>query len=344
MSDQKPNPKSIPSKEDLLSHIYKWSDWLADKLALPTSGWSKIKDIAGNNFELGKMHFQLGNISDAVFRFKMVTWLEPKHIDAWFFLGASYMAEKKIGLARKALQKALDMNPNYEEARYMMAIAKGKDARADEMPRRMPLSLALSHFESVAADYAQEQIEALEYRGHIILAQAVQANVVEGRVDHEIVELGVGPGFCGPLVRDIAARIIGVDMSGAMLEEAMKVINLEGEKIYDILLHKEMHEFLEESPNEVVDIIMSATAFSYVGDLSKIFDHAARTLRPGGLFAFTADPMEGTGLRLDPTVGRFRFSQQYLEEEAARNQFNIITMELVAAYPDYPMWLCVFSK
>ncbi len=343
-SNQGPNAKKTPFLEDLQKQVFGWTGQWKEKLSDFANNWEKIRDITKNNFELGKMHLQLGNLSDAVFRFRMVTWLEPKHTEAWFFLGASYMAEKKLKLARQALQKAVDLYPGYEEARYMLAIAKGKEAKGADLPNKMPLTLAKSHFDSVAADYTQEQIEVLGYEGHRLLTTDLRAHLIEDRLDYEILELGVGTGLCGPFVRSVASRLIGVDISAQMIAEAMKVQDGAGNKVYDALLNKEMVEFLRETPDEVTDIVMAGTVFTYVGDLSEAMKELLRVLRPGGLLAFTVDTTLGDGFRLDTVVGRFRFSEKYLKDIATQYGFTILQMEEVAAYPAYMMWLCVFAK
>jgi predicted TPR repeat methyltransferase len=343
MPDKKPNVKKQESKEFLLQYVYRFSNWLTQQVSFVTSNWTKMQDMTTNNFELGQMHLQLGNTTDAIFRFKIVTWLEPKHTDAWFFLGTSYMAAGQMANAVRALNKSLELRPGYEEAIYMRAIAKGKSALPSDLPKRMPLSLAKSHFDSIAAGYTSDQIEIMRYEGHILLSNAIRQHLIPDRIDHEIIELGVGTGLCGPLVRNIASRLIGVDMSTNMLSEAMQLQDGIGRKVYDILIKKEMHDFLRESPAEVADIVMSATALSYVGDLSELFPMVAKVLRSGGVFAFTVDPT-GSGFALDPSVGRYRFSPEYLAGLADSCGLKQLRMEEIMAYPEYKMLLCVFAK
>src|SRR3954466_3897734 len=54
--------------------------------------WEKFRDIVKNNYELGRMHLGLSNYRDALMRFKFVLWLQPGHVDAMYYLGATYMA------------------------------------------------------------------------------------------------------------------------------------------------------------------------------------------------------------------------------------------------------------
>lgn len=304
-------------------------------------GWEKHRDIVQNNYDLGCKHLALGHVRDAVFRFKVVTWLAPKHADGWYQLGCAYMAEGKAGPARAALAHALKLDPGKEEAVYMMAVAGKGDM---PLPRKMPLALARQHFNRQAARFTGEQVDTYHYQGHKLLADAIRARLAPGRNDYVILELGVGTGLAGSLLRDAASQLVGVDISAAMLDEAAKLQDAAGKKIYDTLINKEIGEFLREAASESCDIVMAAGVFSYIGDVSDIVKQAARVLKPGGLLAFTADKMEGDGFKLDTSAGRFLFSKPYLEAQAAANKYKVLTCEEAPLYPDYGGWLCVFAR
>jgi tetratricopeptide (TPR) repeat protein len=85
----------------------------------------KARDIVKNNYELGRKYYELGNFDDAVIRFKFLTWMEPKHADGWYWLGASYMAVDKKQNAVTALRKALATRPDFPEARDLLKAASG---------------------------------------------------------------------------------------------------------------------------------------------------------------------------------------------------------------------------
>ncbi len=83
----------------------------------------KAQNVAKNNYDLGKKHYENGNFSDAVMRFRLVTWLEPKQAMGWLWLGKSYMAGKDILRARGALFKALELKPDLQEATDLLKAA-----------------------------------------------------------------------------------------------------------------------------------------------------------------------------------------------------------------------------
>ncbi|MEQ1790353.1 MAG: tetratricopeptide repeat protein [Rickettsiales bacterium] len=87
----------------------------------------KIRDVSKNNYELGKKHYDLGNFDDAIMRFKLVTWMDSKKPEGWYWLGASYAAENKKKEASESLKKALELKPSWQEARDMLKALSSAD-------------------------------------------------------------------------------------------------------------------------------------------------------------------------------------------------------------------------
>ncbi|MFW0778297.1 MAG: methyltransferase domain-containing protein [Rickettsiales bacterium] len=300
-------------------------------------------EVAKKNYSLGLMHLNQGNFSDAIFRFKAVTWLQPQNADAWYYLGIVSLADEQKKMAVAAFSRAKKLRPDYEEAAYMFAIARGKNAKPDEMPQSMPLTLALNHFEGIAPTYEESQLGEFNYQGHTLVAAAIRKHATKGRVDYTALDLGVGTGLCGPLVKDITAEITGVDISEIMLQKAITLKD-GSDKVYNALIKRDAREFLTESPDTAYDLIIACGLFSFMGDLQQTFAEIARGLRTGGLFVFTAEMMEGDGFQLDPDAGLFRFSEIYLKGLATNNGLTELSFEEVEVYPNHKQWLCVYKK
>jgi len=106
----------------------KFAQWKKDLLKL----WAdlyKFRDIFKANFELGKKHYGLGNFSDAVLRFKFVVWLEPKYAAGWYWLGLSHLALAQKPAAIKALKKATEIRPDWQEAHDALNSAQNSDSK-----------------------------------------------------------------------------------------------------------------------------------------------------------------------------------------------------------------------
>ncbi len=109
------------TKEGLGKKLQKWKK----DIVVFITNLKKIRDITKNNYELARKHYDLGNFDDAVFRLKIVTWMEPKHAEGWYWMGASYIALDKKESAKTALKKALGIRPNWQEAKDMLKVASG---------------------------------------------------------------------------------------------------------------------------------------------------------------------------------------------------------------------------
>ena len=341
---QKPSPQIQNSLANLSKQISAHSETALKYLFSLSAKFGRSGEVAGNNYQLGLKHLAAGNYGDAVFRFKAVTWLQPENIEAWYNLATSYLAARRVAESVATYRKTLALKPNHEEAAYMLAVALGKKAQPNEMPRNMPRSLATAHFNSLAATFDQEQVEKGGYRGHYKLADAVRGAVQPGRIDHKVLDMGCGTGLVGAQLRSIAGYITGLDIAPAMLAQAMQRKDDRQHKIYDELIERDVAVFLKDAPASEYDIVAAGAAFSFIGDLEAIFAQAHRTLRAGGLMAFTADKTDSKGYVFDPAGGRFRFSRDYLQQLAATCGFQELRFEEIEAYPGYQVWLVILKK
>ena len=96
----------------------------------------------------------------------------------------------------------------------------------------------------------------------------------------DVLDAGCGTGHVGLLIRDVANRLDGVDMSPSMLEKARE------KKIYDNLYLSDLESFMKDHSN-AYNIITCAATLIHFGDLSPVFSAAATCLKDDGLFVFT---------------------------------------------------------
>ena len=94
-----------------------------------------------------------------------------------------------------------------------------------------------------------------------------------------MLDLGCGYGWhCRFAAEQGAARVLGIDLSGRMLEEARKRGG--GAPIAYRLCAIEDYEY----PENAWDMVLSNLALHYVEDLDAVFRKVRRTLKPGGTF------------------------------------------------------------
>ena len=135
----------------------------------------------------------------------------------------------------------------------------------------------------------------------------------------DILDLGCGTGLCGALFAPWARRLDGIDLSAAMV----RIAKTRG--VYADLRQSDLVSAMRAAAGRY-DLILAGDVFIYVGDLEETFAAAYGAVRPGGLFAFTAERAEGSGFVLHPTL-RFAHSRGYLEETAQRQGWRCVYCE-----------------
>ena len=135
-----------------------------------------------------------------------------------------------------------------------------------------------------------------------------------------IADAGCGTGLCGPGLRARASRLVGVDLSGAMLGKA------HARACYDELVEDELTAFLKNRPG-AFDAIVSADTLCYFGVLTEAFRMARESLKPGGAFVFTVEALpEGKDGFVLNHNGRYVHSRHYVETELKVSGFVLTSL------------------
>jgi len=231
--------------------------------------------------------------------------LAPAFATAWFALGAIRDRLGDRAGAVAAFAKARDADPDdYHGARLQLA-RLGSGAASPAMSEAYVRRL----FDQYAARYDAALTERLAYRGPALLRQAVeQALRAVGRPLRlsSMLDLGSGTGLAGAALRPMVDRLVGVDLSPAMIAQAST------KGLYDRLVTADLADFLADEAGDKGNyhLVLVADVFVYVNDLAPIIDGIARILAPGGLLAFTVET-HGGGVKLLPTL-RYAHGEDYV--------------------------------
>jgi predicted TPR repeat methyltransferase len=125
----------------------------------------------------------------------------------------------------------------------------------------------------------------------------------------DVLDAGCGTGLYGPLVAPYARRLVGVDLSSGRLERAAE------KNAYDVLVRAELTEYLRGN-REAFNLIVSADALVYFGNLETVFTAAAGALREHGVFVFTLEHRRGSDAGAEYRLeshGRYSHGDHYLE-------------------------------
>ncbi len=252
-----------------------------------------------------------GAFEEAEHAFERALSLETENVDAHFELGNALRARGRLQSAQKAYRAALELEPYHAEARYFLSVVTPGDT-----PTSIPVSLVKDLFDAYAPAYDDHVVRRHRYDGPRVLRQAVEPREEVRIPDQVVVDLGCGTGLCGPIFRDIAKRLIGVDISPRMLDSAREL------GVYDELRVEDLQTTVRTA-GRVFDLALAADVLVYFGDLAELFVACSSALRDGGRFAFTAESTDPeTSFVLMPG-GRFAHGRRYIESVAAKAGFNV---------------------
>jgi len=214
--------------------------------------------------------------------------------------------------AARAFREALRHGANGDLHGFFLA-----SVEAAPVPPTAPRAYVANLFDGYADDFDKHLVGQLRYQAHRRLVDglvAVDAGPYESALD-----LGCGTGLCGPLVRPIARRLTGVDLSARMLERARQL------GVYDRLEHADIAEFLARA-DERHDLVLAADVFIYVGDLAPVFAALERVMARG-VFCFTVEALADAAadFALLPSL-RYAHSTAYLARLAGAHGFEVVAM------------------
>jgi predicted TPR repeat methyltransferase len=184
-------------------------------------------------------------------------------------------------------------------------------------PPSLPPAYVARLFDEYAPRFDAALTERLAYRGPALLKDAV-TRVHPGGFSR-VFDLGCGTGLSGAAFRDVTDWLGGVDLSTAMVRQAV------AKGIYDHLESGEMGAALKAAA-QPFDLVLAADVLVYLGDLMPLLTAVRGKLTPGGLFAFTVQRGESEGYSLGREQ-RYSHSRVYLETSARTAGFQIALLE-----------------
>jgi predicted TPR repeat methyltransferase len=260
---------------------------------------------------------RLGHAEAALAAFQRLLAIDPRHAPAWSGSGTLLREMHRLEEAAHAFREALRHGADPDlHTFYLASVAAGA------APASAPAAYVAGLFDSYADEFESHLVGALRYQAHRQLVDQLVAACGGDTRFRSALDLGCGTGLCGPLVRPIAARLTGVDLSARMIEKARSL------GVYDRLEQGDVIEFLDASDDRW-DLVLAADVFIYVGDLEPVFARLARAMAEG-VFCFSVESLEGdddgSGVRLLPSL-RYAHSKDYLGRLAARHGFEVVAMK-----------------
>jgi len=221
--------------------------------------------------------------------------------DAYWNLGFSLYGVGRVAEAAGVFRKWIAIDPESPVAQHMLAACSGENVppRASDAYIRETFGRFADSFDAVLGE--------LNYRAPELVVASIAAACGAPAAAFDVLDAGCGTGLCGALLRPHARRLVGVDLSPAMIGKATE------RHVYDELVVAELSAYLLSCPRGF-DLIASADTLVYFGELHEVLHAAATALRPKGRFVFTLEHAAadtGTGFQIRPH-GRYSHSESYV--------------------------------
>ena len=257
---------------------------------------------------LGEAMLAAGLVATAIAEFQRALRIDPDLHDTRAMLGRAWL---EAGEPEKALQ-AFTAIPEHSPELHKLI----EEARAMQtLPRSNP-GYVRHLFDQFSSNYDSRMLGELGYAAPRILRE-LAAMVMPQAKTLSVLDLGCGTGLSGEAFRDLAARLDGMDLSPAMIEQAR------ARGIYDVL---RVGDFESAIPHAAeYDLAIAADTLVYFGDLSAVVGSVFNALKSGGAFLFTVEKREGEGYALGPKR-RWLHSESYLREQAGKSGFAVAGM------------------
>lgn len=285
-------------------------------------------DYVEAHYNLGIACRRLNRFREAEAGFRECVRLKPDYAEAWDNLGYLLQEQGRVNEAIACYREALRLRPDFAGTRYLLATLG-----AEPMPDKAPPEYVRGLFDNYAGSFERDLVQNLEYRIPELLRAAVGRAMGSRREQHlYILDLGCGTGLCGPLFRDLAARLIGVDLSPGMIEKARV------KSVYDELFLDDITTWAPPS-GMAFDLIITADVFIYIGELSQVFELCASLLKSGGFFAFSTETADEETTYVLRATHRYAHSPAYIRSLAEKSGLAEVSAEEVTVrkHKDVPV-------
>lgn len=302
-----------PNNLEAWAHLAQAHERLADldeALACCDQALAIGPDRSSLWLQRGQLLVRLNRAEAALTAFDRAIEADPERADAWSHKGTLLREAQRPTDAAVCFQRALALGADPEVHRYFLASVAGGEA-----PATAPRQYVQFLFDDYASEFQDHLVGLLGYQGHTVLVEHL-AQLAPRRF-RSALDLGCGTGLCGPLVQPLVDRLDGVDLSGAMLDQARAV------GVYTELVHADAVEHLVNTDRRY-DLVLAADVFIYIGALANVFAGVARVLMPEGIFCFTVELLRGEGgMQLLPSL-RYAHTESHVRQLAADHDFQVI--------------------
>ncbi|OAN47978.1 methyltransferase [Paramagnetospirillum marisnigri] len=322
----------------------------AERAAALLSGAVDLRrDHAATRANLAGALREMGRLDEARIQAEQAAKLAPRDAVGWMELGLIRNAQGMPEGAAAAFERAVTAEPDSVDAHWCLAEARrllGETAKATAhyrrcleldpddthgaalglaltggapVPQRAPDAYVRQLFDDYAETFDSALVNRLGYRAPALLAEALERDLVR-KTGLAVLDAGCGTGLAAPVLRPLAGRLDGIDLSPAMVDKAR------ARGLYDDLAVGELGAALTTRP-ATYDLIVAADVLVYFGDLEPVLHAGFAALRPGGIFAFTVERAEDCSSYLLGAKNRYAHAEDYVAAKAQVAGFALARMD-----------------
>lgn len=267
-------------------------------------------------YNIGVILMHQDRNKDAITYLLQAKELDDTYLPVYINLGSIYLKMKKLDLAAGYYHQALDLDPDNEELRHILAaIGQG------DVPDQAPATYIKHLFDQYAVYYDKHLTEVLDFSVPEQLHDAVDSVLVERDQtpnDWFVLDVGCGTGLAAPLFKPLSKRLVGIDLSEQMIRVAKT------KDLYDELEVMDVNDIAQHYQD--VDLIIASDVLAYMGNLQPIFNSFFSVLRPGGLLAFSVESTTLPDYILQTTV-RYAHNKAYLQSTLEKSGFEWLSCQ-----------------
>lgn len=230
----------------------------------------------------------------------------PEDVNSIINLASIYIKTENWNEVVKLYKHALKIEPENESIKYVLSALE----QSGEHFKKAPKAYVKDLFDQYANSFESHLLKNLKYSAHVKISEIINEHIDHSK-KYKFLDLGCGTGLCGNECKTWASKLVGVDLSTAMLVEAKK------RSIYDELHEEEIEKYLESS--ETFDIIVGADVFPYIGDILHTIELCYKILSKSGLLAFTLEETNAPNIYNLAESGRYQHNTELLREKLKKD-------------------------
>ena len=245
----------------------------------------KSKNLKKTNYELGVYHFNLGNINDAIFRFKILKKLGYQSEDLEYLLGRCYFEKNKFEKAKECFEKCYNKKSKFfEEIEYCLKIINDQ---VDKV-KYVPLGIIKHKKNQLFKFYLSEFNKYVNTDENIILEELKKVLGDTTKVfNFNLLDLGCSNGLVAYLLRknQMLNFVLGIDSCSESIKHC-KNLSIGKQKVYNTLVNQDPGNFVvsKSKIDAKFDIIIGLNLISYTTEVEVILSSMHSYIENNGIF------------------------------------------------------------